>query len=59
MKNWWRPSLGMGTAGRDVRAIAKQVAALIREKQKNLVSCRFTGRAGHGACQVGADSFRF
>jgi DNA repair protein RadC len=28
--------LGMGTAGRDVRAIAKQVAALIREKQKNL-----------------------
>jgi len=28
--------LGMGTAGRDVRAIARQVAALIREKQKNL-----------------------
>lgn len=28
--------LGMGTAGRDVRAIAKQVAALIREKQQNL-----------------------
>jgi DNA repair protein RadC len=28
--------LGMGTAGRDVRAIAKQVAALIREKQKDL-----------------------
>ena len=28
--------LGMGTAGRDVRAIAKQVVALIREKQKNL-----------------------
>jgi DNA repair protein RadC len=29
--------LGMGTAGRDVRAIARQVAALIREKQKNLM----------------------
>lgn len=28
--------IGMGTAGRDVRAIAKQVAALIRDKQKNL-----------------------
>jgi len=28
--------LGMGTAGRDVRAIAKQVAGLIREKQQNL-----------------------
>lgn len=28
--------LGMGTAGRDVRAISKQVAALIREKQKSL-----------------------
>lgn len=28
--------LGMGTAGRDVRAIARQVAALIRDKQKNL-----------------------
>ncbi len=28
--------LGMGTAGRDVRAIAKQVAVLIREKQQNL-----------------------
>lgn len=28
--------LGMGTAGRDVRAIARQVAALIRERQKNL-----------------------
>ena len=28
--------IGMGTAGRDVRAIAKQVAALIRERQKDL-----------------------
>lgn len=28
--------LGMGTAGRDVRAIARQVATLIREKQKDL-----------------------
>lgn len=28
--------LGMGTAGRDVRAIAKQVAALICEKKRNL-----------------------
>jgi DNA repair protein RadC len=28
--------LGMGIAGRDVRAIAKQVAALISAKQKNL-----------------------
>lgn len=28
--------LGMGTAGRDVRAIAKQVAQLIRDRQKNL-----------------------
>lgn len=28
--------IGMGTAGSDVRSIAKQVAALIRDKQKNL-----------------------
>ncbi|HOD31571.1 MAG TPA: DNA repair protein RadC [Smithella sp.] len=28
--------LGMGTAGRDVRAIARQVALLIRDKQENL-----------------------
>jgi DNA repair protein RadC len=28
--------IGMGTAGRDVRAIAKQVAALIRVRQKDL-----------------------
>ncbi|MEQ8152718.1 MAG: DNA repair protein RadC [Smithellaceae bacterium] len=28
--------LGMGTAGRDVRAIARQVATLIQEKQKDL-----------------------
>jgi DNA repair protein RadC len=28
--------IGMGTAGRDVRTIAKQVAALIRERQKDL-----------------------
>ena len=28
--------LGMGTAGRDVRAIAKQVAVLIRDRQKDL-----------------------
>lgn len=49
--------LGMGTAGRDVRAIARQVAALIREKQKNL-PCRFAGRAGNGACQVVANPFR-
>ena len=28
--------IGMGTAGRDVRVIAKQVAGLIRERQKDL-----------------------
>jgi len=28
--------IGMGTAGRDVRAIAKQVAGLIRDRQKDL-----------------------
>ena len=40
--------LGMGTAGRDVRAIARQVAALIREKQKNLSLADLLGVPGMG-----------
>ncbi|MRR18443.1 MAG: DNA repair protein RadC [Deltaproteobacteria bacterium] len=40
--------LGMGTAGRDVRAIAKQVSALICEKQKNLTLADLLDLPGMG-----------
>lgn len=40
--------LGMGTARRDVRAIARQVAALIREKQKNLTLADLLDMPGMG-----------
>jgi len=44
--------LGMGTAGRDVRAIARQVAALIREKQKNLSLADLLDVSGMGLAKA-------
>ncbi|MBI5605032.1 MAG: DNA repair protein RadC [Deltaproteobacteria bacterium] len=40
--------IGMGTAGRDVRAIARQVAGLIRDRQKDLSLSDLMGMPGMG-----------
>jgi DNA repair protein RadC len=44
--------LGMGTAGRDVRAISKQVAKLVREQQKNLTLDQLMDVPGMGLAKA-------